>query len=201
VTAPFETEHETDLRRDEYETEVLLDGCPGGIGSFAPTLTGESVNDEAVVAWLKELAPEMAIVFGTGLVDGRTADAIPGSVLNLHGGNPEAYRGLDTLLWAVYHRDFANLVTTLHVLEPKLDAGPIVFQGQIRLDRETQFHELRARNTGICLELTTAAASALEANGRLPSRDQLSAGRYYSFMPAVLKGVCAQNLERHVSGL
>ena len=43
--------------------------------------------------------------------------------INLHGGDPEKYRGLDSHLWSIYHEDWASLVSTLHVVSKDLDAG------------------------------------------------------------------------------
>ncbi len=122
-------------------------------------------------------------------------------MLNLHGGNPEHYRGLDTHLWAIYHNDFDNLVSTLHSVDSGIDTGDIIFQSQIRLEPGTRIHHLRSLNTLICTDLSLTALSLIESGVGLPSRRQLQRGRYYSFMPAVLKEVCVRAFDRHVARL
>ena len=47
------------------------------------------------------------------------------STFNFHGANPEKYRGLDSQLWALWHRDYGELKTCLHQLNETLDDGDI----------------------------------------------------------------------------
>jgi len=110
-------------------------------------------------------------------------------------------RLIDTHLWAIYHRDFANLATTLHYVDSQLDTGDIVFQSQVRLHQESKLYELRALNTQLCVELCLLALTTLDSVGSLPSRKQVSQGRYYSFMPAVLKADCVNKFDTYVKTL
>ena len=110
--------------------------------------------------------------------------------LNLHGGAPEYYRGLDSHLWAIYHNDFKNLITTLHYVEPTLDTGKIVFEEKLRITKDTPMERLRIVNTEACINMSALAISTLIENSNLPSRIQSQAGRYYSFMPSTLKEIC-----------
>src|SRR5262249_30235149 len=111
------------------------------------------------------------------------------------------YRGLDTHLWTIYHEDFANLVTTLHHLDADLDTGDIVVQSALPLAKGMHLHELRAVNTRTCVDLTATALGALHRLGTMPRRKQFGRGRYYSFMPAVLKPLCVQRFERFTERL
>jgi methionyl-tRNA formyltransferase len=191
--APFPIAHPFEEERDAYELAALLDGDERPIEGRAV----ETVNDPEVAG---ALSGDLVVAFGTGLIRPRLIAAVaPGRLLNLHGGNPEEYRGLDTHLWAIYHRDFANLITTLHHVDPGLDTGAIVGQAQIVLRPGAALHELRARNTELCVALVLAAARTLETVGELLSRPQVRRGRYYSFMPAVLKEVCVARFAEHVA--
>jgi methionyl-tRNA formyltransferase len=129
----------------------------------------------------------MTVAFGVRRLKSETIKELPGVLLNLHGGNPEKYRGLDTHLWAIYHSDFNSLVTTLHVLAPRLDTGDIVRQGRIPLRKDMPLYELRAVNTEVCIDLVKGAVDTLSSQGKLTLTKQKEAGRYYSFMPSVLK--------------
>jgi methionyl-tRNA formyltransferase len=194
AVAPFPTAHAFEEERDAYERAVLLGGDDGVIEGRSV----ESVNDPAVAAGLDG---DLVVSFGTGLIRPPLIEAVaPGRLLNLHGGNPEEYRGLDTHLWAIYHRDFANLVTTLHEVDPGLDTGAIVGQAEIPLARVGALHELRASNTELCVALVLGAARTLAAEGELLRRAQVRRGRYYSFMPAVLKEICVARFTEHVAG-
>lgn len=201
VIPSFETFHPFEALRDDYERNTLLAGSSVSISDITETHSFDSMNDEECVSTLQGLAPDVVIVFGTGKLYTPIIKVASAACLNLHGGNPERYRGLDTHLWAIYHREFDNLVTTLHHVDADLDTGDIVLQSQLKFERDSQLHELRAINTKVCLNLALLALSSLQSMGWLPSRNQLNRGRYYSFMPAALKEECIKKFERYVSQL
>ncbi len=113
--------------------------------------------------------------------------------MNLHGGDPEEYRGLDTHLWAIYHNDFGGPVTTLHTVAAVLDAGDICLQDVVAVKPIMPLHQLRAANTDTCIRLARSALASFADLGTLPARKQIRRGRYYSFMPSPLKEVCRRN--------
>ncbi len=145
--------------------------------------------------------PDALVVFGTGRLGEAVIGLSPDAAVNLHGGDPEDYRGLDTHLWAIYHGDFPSLVTTLHRLAPTLDSGEIIQSLPLPLERGMALHELRRVNTEICLRLTLAALDDFKRRGRFVGRQQRRIGRYYSFMPAVLKPLCVERFARHTERL
>lgn len=196
--ASFETFHPFEAQRDDYEREVLLAGAPGSLHAIAAVQEIDDVNGAA--GRIRELAPDVLLVFGTGRLFPETIVAAPVCV-NLHGGNPEEYRGLDTHLWAVYHRDFGGLVTALHHVDTELDTGDLVDVRLIPLRRGMQLSELRSENTKVCVDLSVAALEELESTGAVRRRPQRGRGRYYSFMPSVLKDVCVRQFARHTSSL
>jgi hypothetical protein len=192
----FATHHPFEDERDKYEREVLLAGAPAAIDGFGPTHVAGSVNEPVARAAVAAMGAGLIVSFGTGLIDPDFIATAPAPLVNLHGGDPEEYRGLDTHMWAIYHGDFAGLVTTLHAVDTGLDTGAIVGQEPIARPPGA-LHELRAANTRTCLDLTVAAAAATEALGRLPLRPQRRRGRYYSAMPAVLKDACLRRYAEH----
>lgn len=195
---PFETFHPFESRRDEYEREVLLDGFGGTLADLAPLHAVENVNEAATL--LRATPADVVFVFGTGLLLPETIGAAR-ACLNLHGGDPEEYRGLDTHLWTVYHADFPALVTTLHHVSEELDRGDVAYREPVPLRRDMPLHELRARNTELCVELSLRALRELAATGSVPRRAQTRRGRYYSFMPAALKDRCVTQFERYTATL
>lgn len=201
VIPPFDTFHPFEERRDAYERDFLLGATSPIISDIAETHSFESMNEAECVSTLQALAPDAVIVFGTGKLYSPIIEVATVACLNLHGGNPEEYRGLDTHLWAIYHRDFNNLVTTLHYVDSELDTGDIVFQAQLKLNKDNQLHELRSINTKVCVDLTLLALNSLQATERLPARRQLSRGRYYSFMPSVLKAECVKKFQQYIAKL
>lgn len=192
---------EFERRRDEYERDVLLADGPRSLDELGPVSEFETLNDPAAITALREAHADLVIVFGTGILDEEFIASAGPPLLNLHGGNPEEYRGLDTHLWAIWHRDFANLITTLHVVDTAVDTGAIAGQAALDVGRGTPLHELRAINTRACLDLSVGAALTLAAIGRVPARPQLRRGLYYSAMPVELKEQCVERFERWTATL
>jgi methionyl-tRNA formyltransferase len=199
--APFETGHPFEKAREEYEKHVWFGGADRKISDFAATETVSSVNDANFVKSLENLSPDAAVVFGTGRISPAVLEVCPRLTLNLHGGDPEQYRGLDSHLWAIYHRDYAGLVTTLHRITRELDDGDIVGQADIPLFRGMEIHEIRRFNTEACVQLTAAALSTIAAAGDVTGRRQRWPGRYYSHMPAPLKELCRQRFAKYTAQL
>jgi len=83
-------------------------------------------------------------VFGTGVLRAEVLEVQPRKTLNLHGGDPEEYRGLDTHLWAIYEEKFSALVTTLHRVDKGIDTGEIVERTALRLKKSMELFQLRA---------------------------------------------------------
>lgn len=199
--APFPTTHPFEAERDAHERRVLLRGWQGGFKDVADTRYAGSMNEPETVAALRALRPDVLLVFGTGRLAPDVIAPRSRAALNLHGGNPEEYRGLDTHLWAVYHADFANLVTTLHHIEADLDTGAVVASCRLPLRRGMGLHELRAVNTAACVDLSLDALDALARGEAVPGTPQAKRGRYYSHMPAVLKEMCVAKFARHTAAL
>ena len=68
----------------------------------------------------------------------------------------------------------------------------------INIPRDAELFELRRYNTELCLELTIDALREFGSVGYVVSVPQKSIGRYYSFMPAVLKEICAQRFPSYL---
>lgn len=195
LKAPFDTAHELEQRRDEYERQVFFGGRDPSIADLAPTRSFPSVNDEACLDHLRGLAADVLVVFGTGIIRPGLIAVNPRGIVNLHGGDPREYRGLDSHLWAIYHGDWENLVTTLHRVNPALDDGETVLMARVPVARGMQLHQLRRSNAEVCVRLVVSALAMRERLGGFVSTPQGKRGRYYSFMPAPLKEICRRKFD------
>lgn len=199
--AGFETAHPFEAARERHESEHWFAGAPPALEALAPSEPFPILNAPEAVRAIAAAKPDVVVVFGTGRLNDAVIGLCPDAAVNLHGGDPEDYRGLDTHLWAIYHGDFPALVTTLHRLAPTLDSGEIIQTLPLPLEHGMALHELRRINTEICLRLTLAALDDFKARGRFVGRAQRRVGRYYSFMPAALKALCVERFARHTARL
>tara|TARA_R110001592_G_scaffold161973_1_gene394880 strand:+ start:26418 stop:27131 length:714 start_codon:yes stop_codon:yes gene_type:complete len=201
VAAPFDTAHRFEQDRDAFERNTWFAGKEPAIGEMAPTRSFPSLNHPDAAKVLADMKADVAVVFGTGKLAGPILDVLPGRLLNLHGGDPQDYRGLDTHLWAVYHGDFPALVSCLHFVEPDLDTGAILEVKSIPLHKGMALHELRHANTETCIAITLSTLKGFARGNMLRVTPQQRRGRYYSFMPSILKNICVEKFTRYTETL
>ena len=198
---PFETAHPLDDACRNHENEVWFAGAAPDFDQVADVEVFDSFNDSKAVRSIAATKPNVVLVFGAGLLRPPVLDICPNGCVNLHSGDPESYRGLDCHLWAVYHGDFAALVTSLHRIAPEIDAGDIVTKRPVTPTPGMGLHELRRAHTEGCLEVVKEALTDFAATGAFQATPQNRHGRYYSFMPAVMKDQCIRRFERHTAML
>lgn len=201
ISARFETHHAFEDERLTYEREVWFGGKDVPISDFAETETFEDVNDPDCIGSLRAFGPDAIVVFGTGRLSDDLISVLPDRIIDLHGANPEEYSGLDTHLWAIYHRDFDSLVSTLHKVASPVDRGGVVLKAAIPLTRDMKLSHLRRANTEVGTRLVLSGLEMLQEFGQFIARPQNRRGRRYSHMPAVLKADCVEKFERYTATL
>ncbi len=201
AVAPFDVHHAFEDQRDAHEQATWFGGSGASIEEFAETLEVRSANDPDAVDRLQRIQPEVIVVFGTAKLSQTVINCCPHGIVNLHGGDPEHYRGLDSHLWVIYHGAFEHLQVTLHGVNERLDDGDIVAQRPLPIRRDMGIHELRRVNTELCVDLVRRALKRWERARGFASRPQRHPGRYYSFMPAVLKELCKSKFAAYTRDL
>lgn len=196
LVAPFDTAHNYLEKQDAYERANWFSGDNLCVLDVVDTLTVENINDSKTLDLIKEFSPDLIIVFGTGKILTDIINLVPGRIINLHGGDPEQYRGLDTHLWAIYHGQPEQLITCLHDVAPDLDTGAVIGKMQIPLHQNMELFHLRTANTDCCIRLVLDAVDNFKEQGDLSATPQVQKGRYYSFMPTVLKDICVKKFRK-----
>lgn len=198
---PYPTAHPLDEARKVHERDHWYGGNPPAFDSIAKVKSFEDLNDPAAIAELRDLKPDILLVYGTGRLSKTVIDQCPGGSANFHNGNPEDYRGLDCHLWPLFHGDFNALRMTMHKIEPELDTGDIIDRRPVSLQRNMPLSHLRQAATELTIDIAIDAINDFKNNGYFSSISQVRTGRYYSYMPAQLKNICIQKFERYTSML
>ncbi len=196
---PFETAHPFEAVRKDHEAESWFGGKAPAFAEIADVEYFDSLNERNAVAALAAARPDAVIVFGTGKLAPAVIAVCPEGCINLHGGDPEHYRGLDVALWAVYHGDFGALSATVQRLAPELDSGDIVARSSVTVTPGMGLHELRRAGTETSIGLLRDALDGFARTGGFGGTPMARKGRYYSFMPAVLKNSCVDRWQRHTA--
>lgn len=98
-----------------------------------------SVNSPECRAWLAELDPDIVVVNGTRIISEQTLKSCAAVFINVHCGITPAYRGVHGGYWALVMNDRLNMGATVHIVDPGIDTGGIVYQSNISIDRMDNF--------------------------------------------------------------
>jgi phosphoribosylglycinamide formyltransferase 1 len=89
-----------------------------------------SVNAPECIDKLKALAPRAVLVVGTRIISAKVLAAIDAPFINYHAGITPKYRGIHGGYWAKAEDDLANFGVTVHLVDPGIDTGPILYQAR-----------------------------------------------------------------------
>jgi len=112
--------------------------------------------------------------------------------LNAHPGALPKYRGLDAPLWALVNEDFDRVGSSLHLVDPGVDTGPVVLRRQYRWRGDETARGLEERVYEDCVDLLLRGVE-LARRGDLSSEAQ-GPGRYHGVLPRRLRPVAERNL-------
>ena len=123
------------MDRDEYELDKWFGGTKTNMSDITHTKKFHNINDTDSLKFISEISPDILVSFGIGKIRSEMLDLYKGRLVNLHGGNPEEYRGLDSHLWAIYHGDFDNLITKLPIFlrSVRFGSGRVMFKSLVKL--------------------------------------------------------------------
>jgi methionyl-tRNA formyltransferase len=184
--------------QEKYEVKKWFNGQKFKLDEFCNPFYVENLNTQKSIKLLKNLNPTLIIVFGTGKLNRDFIKKFKSIIFNLHGGDPQNYRGLDSHLWSIYHKDFNSLKTTLHKITPQLDAGEIYKIEHIKLWPNMKLFQLRLSNTETCLKLALDLINDVKNKKPIKYIQQKNLGRYYSLMPQSLKFKVNDNFENYI---
>ena len=157
-------------------------------------------NSPACEELLKSLAPDVVILGRCRILEKRIIDVPPLGVLNAHPGWLPAYRGLDTIEWAVLNGDDPGV--TIHYVDQGVDTGPIVAREKLPLLRHDTMRTLYARAAALSGKLLSGVLARLiggQEIATLPQRRE--EGERFRSMPRRLRRETERALARRVSGL
>jgi folate-dependent phosphoribosylglycinamide formyltransferase PurN len=135
-------------------------------------------NDPDEIARMRDLAPDVVLVFGTGLLKQPLIDSFPGRVMNIHLGLSPYYRGAGTNFWPLVNREPEYVGATIHYLDAGIDTGPILSHARPRIERGDGPHDIGNRTIVAAAQALLRAAAA-HVSGVARAVPQWGRGRLY----------------------
>jgi methionyl-tRNA formyltransferase len=157
-----------DLRAEELGVPVLQPGNPNG---------------EATVAQLARTKPHLLVAVGyTRRLGAALLGLPPLGAVNFHASLLPAYRGKHPVFWALFHGE-RSAGLTVHLMEPRIDEGPILLQVRVRTrvtDSVAALYErIMDRSIVLVARLLADAEARSARGGRLRGRRQDERGSSY----------------------
>jgi len=135
-------------------------------------------NAAAEIDAMRQLEPEVVLVFGTAMLKQPLIDTFPGRIINVHLGLSPYYRGAATNFWPLVNGEPEYCGATIHVLDIGVDTGPILAHVRPDIRAGDGPHEIGNKTIVAAAE---ALASIGEAHARSPLNGvpQAGGGRVY----------------------
>lgn len=141
-----------------------------------PVLQPESARDEAFLAELRDLAPDLVVVMAYGQILSKSLIGIPRlACINLHGSLLPRHRGASCVQSAIEAGDSETGVTVMHVA-PKLDSGDIIHAERIPISAQDTGGSVHDRLALVAADaLSTALPGLLDGSApRVPQDSALA---------------------------
>jgi folate-dependent phosphoribosylglycinamide formyltransferase PurN len=90
-----------------------------------------SVNSPECIALLRRLKAKVVLVVGTRIITRAVLSAVAVPFINYHDGITPKYRGIHGGYWAVAEGDLENFGVTVHLVDPGIDTGEVLYQARL----------------------------------------------------------------------
>lgn len=142
-----------------------------------PVYQPESCRDEAVLAQLRDLEPDVIVVAAYGkLLPQALLDIPKKAIINVHSSLLPQYRGAAPINWAVLNGDEETGVT-IQYMAAELDAGDILLAKKTAIDPQEDAAQLYGRLAELGGEAASEALALLE-RGEAPRVPQVYGPEY-----------------------
>lgn len=135
-------------------------------------------NDVGEIDAMRQLEPDVVLVFGTSLLKQPLIDTFPGRIINIHLGLSPYYRGAGTNFWPLVNGEPEYCGATIHFLDAGVDTGPIIAHVRPEIRRGDGPHDI-GNKTIVAAADALAAAALAHGCATVRSVPQTGGGRVY----------------------
>ena len=135
-------------------------------------------NHPDAIEAMRAMAPEVVLVFGTGLLKRPLLARFPDRVLNIHLGLSPYYRGAGTNFWPLVNGEPEYCGATIHMLDGGVDTGPVIAHVRPEIAASDGPHDI-GNKTIVAAASALADAAVTLTRGRLNPVPQPPGGRVY----------------------
>ena len=200
IKAKFDTRYKNEYLQNNFENKIWFKKnfvFPKDI----KVLKLFDINNKININKIVKLKPFLIITSGAIKLNNNFINEFKKTkIVNLHGGDPEFYRGLDSLFWAIYHNEYHNLKVAIHYVDKKKNKVNIIEKQKNKIIKKMSHYQLRKSNVELTIKLLLRfLKKILNKKKILTIRNKK--GKYYSFMPSVLKDIVEKKFNNFTKNL
>lgn len=139
----------------------------------------ESANSQKVIERLKEINPDVVVVNGTRIISKKVLQAVNIPFINTHTGITPKYRGVHGGYWALVQQDAENCGVTVHLVDPGIDTGDILYQNIIQPQTNDNFNTYPYLQYAYAIPLIKQAIQNILDNKIQVQQNQLDSQLWY----------------------
>jgi folate-dependent phosphoribosylglycinamide formyltransferase PurN len=117
-----------------------------------------SVNAPDTIAQMQQLRPKVVLVVGTRIISRRVLSSVEAPFINYHDGITPKYRGIHGGYWANAQGDLVNFGATVHLVDPGIDTGEVLYQVRLEPSAEDNYATFSYLQLAAALPLLERAA-------------------------------------------
>jgi methionyl-tRNA formyltransferase len=182
---PANYETISDLLQKEGITFGSIDAL--GRSHGIPVITCKTLNDEKVVASLKEIRPDLVVFTGGGLIRREVLENAGAGVLNCHSGVLPPYRGMDVVEWPILEGRLDQIGMTVHFMDAGIDTGDILRVRKVKIERGETIREIREKiEASMCREMAQTCLNTLRGKSKRVSQKRGDGRQYFVMHPRLI---------------
>jgi len=161
-----------DTERRYFGSQIMPD-CP------KLQVEGSKLNSKESVDFINKIKPDIAVVFGCGLIKEPLVSALPKQTINLHLGLSPRYRGAATLFWPFYFLEPNYAGSTFHYITAEPDAGDVIHQVTPKLEKQDHIHDVACKTVVASSQAIVSLLDILQTKGKLQTFKQKGTGKNF----------------------
>ena len=132
-------------QRHELKTFAESENLPPKNNPAVIRIPRASINSLETVKIIKNLNPDLIVLFGTSIIGKELIDLYPQRIFNLHVGLTDKYRGSSCNFWPIHDRRVEFLGATVISINSGIDSGEILAKETIELEEKDDEQSLAAK--------------------------------------------------------
>jgi methionyl-tRNA formyltransferase len=169
----------TVLGLNRYRRRYFADLVQTSVNGASKVLNVDWINDQAVSELLRSVRPELTVIICTSILKKEVLESAGNLIVNVHGGYLPHYRGNHCFFFALYHRAFDRIGSTIHFVDAGIDTGDIIEVVVPPIYREDNAETLYCRAEKLAIHRLADLLEGWQQGQSLPRLPQTVRGRLY----------------------